>query len=240
MNLKPYQQLAPYYHKEWTPFVLNYLTIIRNLAILPQTTPFSILDIACGTGVLAGELSKLGFSVIGADVSEEMISIAKAEFPSIQFILSDMRTMNLEKLVDLVTCTFDSLNYIISIEQMNKVFMNVNMHLNDDGYFLFDINTPTLYEDKQHGTIHHSINGCDFDQILLYDKDNRISKTIFKFSDGHYEEHIQKPYTYDEIVKIASNTNFKLIKAFRNTKLQPQEPLSYKIFFLMQKAKKNA
>ena len=163
MRLKPYQRLAPFYHKEWTGFAENYISIINNLELKSKDPPVSVLDIACGTGVLVGELAKIGFSVKGTDISKEMIEVAKTEFPNIDFIISDMRVMNLKIKVDLITCTFDSLNYLTSIYDINRVFNNVNRHLNDSGYFLFDINTPKLYEDKQHGSIHRVVDGYKFD-----------------------------------------------------------------------------
>ena len=235
MRLKPYQRLAPFYHKEWTGFVENYISIIKNLELKSIDPPVSVLDIACGTGVLVGELSKIGFSVKGTDISKEMIEVSKTEFPNIDFIVSDMRVMNLKIKVDLITCTFDSLNYLTSIYDINRVFNNVYRHLNDSGYFLFDINTPKLYEDKQHGTIHRVINGYKFDQILYYDKEEMISRTVFKFNDGYYEEHIQRPYTYNEILKLISGNRMKLMNAFKNKELQPYESTSYKIYFLAQK-----
>ena len=194
-----------------------------------------LLDIACGTGVLANELTRNGFSVAGLDVSEEMINVARSSFPNITFHVNDMRLMNLGIQVDLITCTFDSLNYLTSMDEMKTVFSNVNMHLVDSGYFLFDINTQKLYEDKQHGTVHHTIDGYEFDQILHYDKANQISRTVFLFDDGQYEEHIQKPYSYNDIAGMMAG-DFKILRAFTNSALQEYELTSHKIFFLVQKS----
>jgi len=235
MQLRPYQRLAPYYHEEWTGFAKSYITILENLGLIGPTPAPSALDIACGTGVLAAELLKAGFSVVGVDISEEMIAVAKAEYPDITFLVSDMRSMSLGRTFDLVTCTFDSLNYLTSSADMQSVFSTVNKHLVNGDHFLFNINTPRLYGDKQHGTIHRTILGCEFDQILHYDRANRLSITTFQFDDGCYEEHIQKPYTYGDIVGMLDIANFKLVRAFQDSKLKEHEPDSYKIYFLAQK-----
>ena len=222
-------------YREWAGFAENYISIITNLELKSKGFPFSVLDIACGTGVLIGELSKIGFTVKGTDISKDMLEVARTAFPNIDFIVSDMRVMDLGIKVDLITCTFDSLNYLTSIRDLSRVFNNVYTHLNDSGYFLFDINTPKLYEDKQHGTIHRVIDGYEFDQVLYFDKEEMISRTVFKFTDGYYEEHLQRPYTYGEILKVIEENRMKLINAFKNKELQPFESTSYKIYFLAQK-----
>ena len=48
-----------------------------------------VLDIGCGTGVLANEISKFSNEVIGIDSSAEMIEKAKTSFPRLNFILMD-------------------------------------------------------------------------------------------------------------------------------------------------------
>lgn len=235
MQLRPYQRLAPYYHKEWTGIAKSYIRILENLGLYNPEPVVTVLDLACGTGVLASELRKAGFSVVGSDISEEMIAVAKAAYPDITFLVSDMRSISLSKAFDLATCTFDSLNYLTSSADLQTVFITVNKHLVDGGRFFFDINTPKLYEDKQHGTIHRTIDGYEFDQVLHYDRTNRLSTTTFQFDDGCYEEHIQKLYTYEDIISIIDVTHFTLIRAFQDSSLKECEPGSYKIYFLAQK-----
>ena len=124
----------------------------------------------------------------------------------------------------------------LTLGEVGDVFRNVRAHLKKDGYFLFDVNTPKLYEDKQHGTIHRSINGYEFDQVLLYDAEKRISKTRFEFDDGSHEEHVQRPYTHDEMEMKIHDSGLRLIRSFDNNELRPPESNSYKIYFLAQRS----
>lgn len=48
-----------------------------------------ILDLGCGTGDLASEISAAGASVVGMDFSEEMICRAKAKYPSLTFAVGN-------------------------------------------------------------------------------------------------------------------------------------------------------
>lgn len=50
----------------------------------------SVLDVACGTGVLIQDYMMLGASSItGVDISIEMLKIAKSKFPVIDFVCAD-------------------------------------------------------------------------------------------------------------------------------------------------------
>lgn len=55
-----------------------------------------ILDIGCGTGTDANYIASKGFEVIGIDLSEEMLNIAKKKFPHIDFRIADMRKLSFE------------------------------------------------------------------------------------------------------------------------------------------------
>ncbi|HKM33103.1 MAG TPA: class I SAM-dependent methyltransferase, partial [Oscillospiraceae bacterium] len=51
-----------------------------------------LLDLACGTGSLTEQLSKLGYDVIGVDASAEMLSIAASKGQQgITYLCQDMR-----------------------------------------------------------------------------------------------------------------------------------------------------
>ena len=57
------------------------------------------LDLACGTGSLAVRLSEKGYSVIGTDMSPEMLSVAQQKAAvknaDILFLCQDMTQLNL-------------------------------------------------------------------------------------------------------------------------------------------------
>ena len=48
-----------------------------------------ILDLGCGTGDLANNLSQSGVNVVGVDKSENMIARASTKYPSISFMVQD-------------------------------------------------------------------------------------------------------------------------------------------------------
>lgn len=97
------------------------------------------LDLGCGTGILCRELSSAGIRTLGTDISEDMIRIARNNFPELDFEVRDMVTYVPETEYDLVTCTGDALNHVLRMEQVAAVFRNVYNALKPGGYFIFDI-----------------------------------------------------------------------------------------------------
>ena len=107
--------------------------------------PALVLDLACGTGKLTNLLADRGYDMIGADGSAEMLSVAQSQSDpekGILYLLQDMRALDLYGTVEAIICTFDAINYLLSPDDVLKVFKNVCNYLDPGGLFLFDLNTP--------------------------------------------------------------------------------------------------
>ena len=68
-----------------------------------------VLECACGTGSLTIRLGKMGYSMIGSDLSEDMLMVARqkaldAGLRMLPFVCQDMRNVALHKPVDAVIC----------------------------------------------------------------------------------------------------------------------------------------
>lgn len=107
--------------------------------------PKAVLDLACGEGTFAVIMAQRGLKVTGVDASPEMLRFArkKAEEAgvAVRFIEQDMRSLALAEKFDLVTCWYDSLNYLLEYDELAKTFSNVAQVLNLGGLFIFDMNT---------------------------------------------------------------------------------------------------
>ncbi len=106
-----------------------------------------LLDVACGTGQLASYFLENGFDVVGLDGSSHMLKYARANNAEyiatgrVQFLEGDAGNFNLEPKFGLVVCTFNGLNHLGSIEQVEGCLANVLRTLVPGGCFIFDINT---------------------------------------------------------------------------------------------------
>ena len=59
----------------------------------------------------------------------------------VKFLQQDMRSLSLRGRFDLVTCWFDSLNYLLEIDDLARTFAGVSRVLDENGVFIFDVNT---------------------------------------------------------------------------------------------------
>jgi len=73
----------------------------------------SVLDLCCGTGLLAGELIARGYRVAGVDAADAMLALARERLGT-EVTLSRTRLPDLavDGVFDAAVCTFDGLNYL--------------------------------------------------------------------------------------------------------------------------------
>lgn len=102
-----------------------------------------VLDIACGTGSHAIELKRLGYEVVGTDISEDMLASArekaKGARSDIRFEKQDMRTLDVASSpFDAVLCLFDAIGHVQTTAAIKQTFRAVNRHLRADGLFVLE------------------------------------------------------------------------------------------------------
>jgi 2-polyprenyl-3-methyl-5-hydroxy-6-metoxy-1,4-benzoquinol methylase len=62
-----------------------------------------VLDLGCGDGKpILKYFINHGINVLGVDASEQMIGLAKINFPSTRFLLKDMRELDLDEKFDAI------------------------------------------------------------------------------------------------------------------------------------------
>jgi SAM-dependent methyltransferase len=114
---------------------------LDRFAAQPQT----VLDLACGEGTFALAMARQGFQVTGVDQSAQMLELAREQAAreglNVEFALQDMRTLPFADRFDLVTCWYDSLNYLLQVADLERTFAGVHQAVRADGLFVFDMNT---------------------------------------------------------------------------------------------------
>jgi Methylase involved in ubiquinone/menaquinone biosynthesis len=107
-----------------------------------------VLDIACGTGTLLAILAERGWEVSGLDASAAMLAQAAAKLAAVptrvelwQGDMRDLAGLLPANAFDLVTCTYDSLNYLIGSNDLAACLRGVARVLTADGLFFADMNT---------------------------------------------------------------------------------------------------
>lgn len=104
-----------------------------------------IADCACGTGEITIRLAKMGYTLTGIDISEDMLRIAteKARKSALKlpFICQNMAELQLHRPQDAIVCACDGVNYLDSLEQVGHFFSAAYAVLKPNGLLLFDISS---------------------------------------------------------------------------------------------------
>ena len=109
-------------------------------AIAPDLHGKRVLDLGCGNGENCAEFCALGASyVLGVDISEKMLTVAREEHPDIAFLRADMNDLScIDERFDVVFSSL-AVHYIEDFARMAK---EVSCLLADGGYFIFSQEHP--------------------------------------------------------------------------------------------------
>ena len=103
-----------------------------------------VLDVCCGTGLLAGELAALGYHVVGLDGSEAMLARARRRLRSeVRLVRSTLPALAVEGVYDAAVCTFDGLNYLTPAD-LCSTFTALSVRLRPAGWLVFDVHTDAM------------------------------------------------------------------------------------------------
>ena len=131
------KEFAKIYNTDWAEFSESLVDNV--LKIMPNCS--SVLDLGCGTGNFLKKIEKFVERTVGIDISENMIEIAKKNCKHSDLYVQSVLSFNFNKKFDLITCNFDMINHLNTIQDWEQMFKLVYKHLNEGGIFLFDFNT---------------------------------------------------------------------------------------------------
>ena len=218
--MSQYEQYAHVYdasgQKRFSTRMLGYLAELIRRHPVPVK---SMVDLACGTGTVAIGMAEQGWQVEGVDLSKQMLSVARSK-PGADAVLwrqQDMRKLTLDRPVALVTCLYDSMNYMLCDSDLAQVFRSVYYSLLPDGLFIFDMNTyEHLSSVDQQSFVTESddttvIMACSFDERLLR---TTISMTCFERQGDIYrrfdEVHVEQAFPPEHVATLLADAHLSL------------------------------
>jgi len=188
-----YDPFAWIYNKHWgNTFLPVVMPILDNLVLRKLPKNARILDLCCGTGQMAQQLTALGYRVTGIDGSTEMLSYARKNAPGVELLQTDARSFMLPHKYNAVVSVFDSLNHIMSTDELKSVFLHVCKALRDGGLFMFDLNTEAGYYNEWNGDFSIVENDHVCTVRSIYDVTSRIATfdaTIFRLKEASWYRH---------------------------------------------------
>ena len=187
----------------------------------------TLLDIGCGTGELLLRMTK-NYQCDGMDLSEEMLKIAqrKLKHREVKLFLGDMVEFNTGYKYDIMVSLFDTVNHMVSVEELESHLRSVANSLNDEGVYIFDIVDREFMDTMFPGCLfvdnrkditciweHEIEDGIDYIDATYFLKNSRGSW------DKLTESYSKKIFTDAEIEKCSEISGLKITKKVINDKI---------------------
>ncbi len=251
MAEKPFKEFARHYDRFMLEYIdykgwVDYLEkIFRKLKAEPKT----ILDLACGTGIPTMLLAGRGYRMTGVDRSREMLEVLENKrwgFP-VRTLQADMTDFKLAEPVDAAICLYDSINYLLSEEDVKQCFSCVRQALKQGGLFVFDMNTVySLSVFWGNRTSPRNVGGICSVWQNSYDEQTRISTlhlTFWEEEEGtglkpactpkKFEEvHQERAYSRHEVKQCLKAAGFSRVWFYTHGGFLPVGPLTTRMMVI--------
>jgi SAM-dependent methyltransferase len=237
---KPYEKISAFYdemmshvdYMEWQIYVREVWFKFRTEELK------SCLDAACGTGRFLESMRPHVSWLYGTDSSASMLAIA-ADRLSVRIVDSDelqrpdsgaaqnpglyhidlRRLKSCEKL-DLVTCLYDSINYLLTDDDFVLALRRMAECLNPQGMLVFDVCT-------KRNSIEHFLDMFDsgntgnwkYERHSWYDADSSLHHNDFRVSNnvtghGYSENHLQRIYSVRKVESLINKAGLQLLARY--------------------------
>ncbi len=224
--MNAYLDLAACYDRltgdvDYDAIVAFYMDILHREGLNPRTA----VDLACGTGSVAIRLAQMGMSVLGVDMSEEMLTVACQKAEDLKnrprFVCQQLQQLYLPRGVDLAVCALDSMDYILDPEDCKEAIRRIYKALNPGGCFIFDVNTPEklramdgqIFVDEDddvfclwRGEFDDDTNICSYGMDLFQRRGDLWERS--------FEEHQEYAYSQQQLTDYLRQAGFTGIEVF--------------------------
>lgn len=209
--------------------------------------PDLLLDLACGTGGFSNQFAKKGIEVIGVDMSEDMLAVARensmAAGCDVLYLCQAAEELDLYGTVNGAVCCMDSLNHITDKESLQKAINNVSLFLEKDCLFIFDVNTVYKHrevlgnntfvfdEDEVYCVWQNSFNETELITDISLDFFIRDEDVYIRAS----EDFSERAYTTTELEKILKTAGLDVVAIYDDLSVNPPTDKSERIIFVAKK-----
>jgi SAM-dependent methyltransferase len=182
----------------------------------------TVVDLGCGSGILARIVSDAGYDVLGTDISASMVALARANAPRARILQGSLYDVELPAAVG-VLATGEALNYATDPRAGPATFegfvRRVHGALIPGGVFAFDVSVhgrsgPTGIRQQFHDGDGWSVG------VREVEKGDRLTRDIATFTkepDGRYrrtdEEHVLHVFDRDALVTTVQDAGFDVTTA---------------------------
>lgn len=244
-STRPYTTLAPVYdfmmqhvnYRKWARYLRR---VLKRERCWPAE---SWLDIGCGTGRLLGILEKMGISGDGCDPSGDMLAVARQRLPEAAFHdagLPELTGIDRNRYA-VATCLYDTMNYLLTGDDIRRAMQRVFAVLRPGGIFIFDmVSDSHCRQYFQHYTEQEVVDADRaYHRESWFDAEEglQINRIRIFTPDGISEEvHRQRIYPLADIhAMIREHTGFELRHCYDDFSMDPADADSGRVHFVLVK-----
>ena len=238
-QVEPFAAFAPYYDSFMLKVVdyANWVKYIEKIFKTFKTKPKTILDLACGTGIPTLLLAKKGYRMIGIDRSAAMLEVLRKKSKGIDIttLEADIRDFKLLGQVDATICLYDSINYLLTEEDLKKCFQSVRTALAKNGLLIFDANTDyglasfwgTRETTREAGNV-HSIWRNSYDDKT---KISTLNLTCYVKGENRsfVEVHQERGFELPVLQELLQNCGFSEVKFYHHGTFSPPTAITVRV-----------
>jgi SAM-dependent methyltransferase len=168
----------------------------------------SAADIGCGTGAFLDYLLRYRVPLWGVDASPAMLRVAARRLPAgrVRLLRQDMRRFALPRQVDLIVCNGDTLNYLLTPEDLVRTLERCGANLRSGGHLAADllVGAPNSATGRQGLAVRSP--GCVSLWRARVDPDRRLTRVDIRYGrEGPQgwrwaqETHLQRWHTLSDL-----------------------------------------
>jgi SAM-dependent methyltransferase len=225
----------------WTERTVS--EVDRALKILRPAGGERILDLACGSGRHSLELVRRGFSVVGVDISPDLIEIANSESEGhdldISFLQADLRELAFEAEFDLVLNLNDgAIGYLETDEENARAFATISRALKPGGRNLVQL--PNVLHAREHLPQRSWIPAATMVELVEHrwnKRDRYMEGAMIPLRFGEVLDGLkgiefrQRLYTVEELREIYDSVDMEVTGVFHGSgKRREPSPAQFEIF----------
>ena len=214
-----YDLFAWFYNQGWgSDYHQAAATVFENHVFPRLPAGARVLDVCCGTGDLSRVLAAHGYHVTGIDGSEAMLRFAREQTPGGEFLLADARSFSIEARFDAAFSTYDSLNHILELAELESAFSSVCRALAPGGLFVFDLNTEESFRTLwcgSYGSVEDTSAGITRASYDPIERIGRVDLTLFRL-EGTWQRSdvavLERCYPVAEVAAALERAGFAAIE----------------------------
>ena len=214
-----------------------YNDYVEDLAYIEEAASGAdgpVIELACGTGRLAIPMARRGYQIIGVDIHEGMLALARQkteqEKLDIAFYRQDCTELALNLKAPLIYMTGNSFQHFLTNDSQNALFESVKRHLQPHGHFIFDTRNPLLGELAE---VYEHITQKKAGSMMRMEMETEVYNpvtqilhctTVIETVEEGEVAHVEKSsislrYTYpQELLRLIEEHDFELVSLFGDWK----------------------